>query len=52
MHMAILKETQDILNSMIQNTFRYKNFIPLTYAETDTNRLLLKSLHEGHFPNK
>ena len=38
-NMEILKGNQDILSSQIQNTF---NFITLTYAETDTNRLLLR----------
>ena len=42
-NMAILKENQDILSSQIQKTF---NFINLTYAETDTNRLLLRSLQK------
>ena len=42
-NMAILKDNQDILSSQIQTTF---NFINLTYAETDTNRLLLKSLQK------
>ena len=42
--MEILKENQDILSSQIQKkTF---NFINLTNAETDTNRLLLKSLQK------
>ena len=39
--MAIVKQNHDILNSQIQKTF---NFLNLTYVETDTNRLLLKSL--------
>ena len=39
--MAILKENQDMLSSQIQKTF---NFVNLTYMETDTTRLLLKSL--------
>ena len=41
--MAILKWNQDVLNSQIQKTF---NFVYLTYPETDTNRLLLKSLQK------
>ena len=42
--MEILKGNQDILSSQIQKkTF---NFINLTFAETDTNRLLLKSLQK------
>ena len=40
--MATLKENQDILSSQIQKTF---NFVNLTYAETDTKRLL-KSLQK------
>ena len=42
-NMAILKENQDILSNQIQKTFNFKN---LTYVETDTNRLLLKSLQK------
>ena len=41
--MAMLKQNQDILNGQIQKTF---NFINLTYTETDTNRLLPKSLQK------
>ena len=42
-NMATLKQNQDILNSQIQKTF---NFVNLTYLETDTKRLLLKSLEK------
>ena len=42
-NVEILKGNQDILSSHIQKTF---NFINLTYAETDTNRLLLKLLQK------
>ena len=42
-NMTILEQKQDILNSKIQEPF---NFIHLTYTETDTNRLLLKSLQK------
>ena len=42
-NMAILEENQDILSSEIQKTF---NFVNLTYMETDTNCLLLKSLQK------
>ena len=41
--MAILEENQDILSSQIQKTF---NFVNLSYVETDTNQLLLKSLQK------
>ena len=41
--MAIFKENQEILSSQIQKTF---NFINLPYTETDTNRLLLRSLQK------
>ena len=41
--MAILKENWDILSCQIQKTF---NFLNLTWAETDTNRLLLRSLQK------
>ena len=41
--MAILKENQDILSRQIKQTF---NFVNLTYAETDTHQLLLKSLQK------
>ena len=39
--MAMLEQKQDSLNSQVQKTL---HFINLTYAETKTNRLLLKSL--------
>ena len=39
--MEILKGNQDILSNQVKQTF---NFVNLTYVETDTNRLLLKSL--------
>ena len=42
-NMEILKGNQDILNSEIPKTF---NFVTLTYAETDTNRLFLKLLQK------
>ena len=38
-----MKENQAILSSHIQKTF---NFVNLTYMETDTNRLLFKSLQK------
>ena len=41
--MAILKENQNALCSQIQDTF---NFVNLTYLETDTNSLLLRSLQK------
>ena len=41
--MEIWKGNQDFLRSEIHKTF---NFINLTYAETDTNRLLLRSLQK------
>ena len=43
MSMAILEENQDILSNQMQKTF---NFVNLTYAETNTNRLLLRSLQK------
>ena len=39
--MEILKGNQDILSNQIQKTL---NFVNLTYAEIDTDRLLLRSL--------
>ena len=48
-NMTILEENQDILSTQIQKTF---NFINLTYAETDTNHLLLRSLQKDIFPDK
>ena len=41
--MVILKENQYILSSQIQKIF---NFINLADTETDTNRLLLRSLQK------
>ena len=41
--MAILEENQDVLSNQIQKTF---NFVNLTYAEMNTNRLLLSSLQK------
>ena len=41
--MAILEENQDKLSDQIQKTF---NFVNLTYAETNTNMLLLRSLQK------
>ena len=41
--MSILKENQDILSTQIQKTF---DFINLTYAETETNGLLLRSFRK------
>ena len=41
--MAILKENQDILSSQIQKTFKFVN---LTCTETDTNRLILRSVQK------
>ena len=43
-NMEILKGNQDILGSQIQKPF---NFFNLTYMETDTNRLLIKSLQRN-----
>ena len=40
-NMAILEENQDILSDQIQKMF---NFVNLTYTETYTNILLLRSL--------
>ena len=40
-NMAIPEENQDTLSSQTQKTFYFVN---LTYMETDTNQLLLKSL--------
>ena len=42
-YMAILEENQDVLSDEMQKTF---NFVNLTYAETNTNQLLLKSLQK------
>ena len=42
-NMAILEENQDILSDQIQKTF---NSVNLTYAGTNTNRLLLRSLQK------
>ena len=42
-NMPILEENQDILSSQKQKTF---NFVNLTYSETDTNLLLLRSLQK------
>ena len=42
-NMAKLKENQNILSSQIQKTF---SFVNLTYVETDTKRLILKSLQK------
>ena len=41
--MAILDENIDILSSQMKETF---NFVNLTYVETDTNHLPLKSLQK------
>ena len=41
--MGILNENQDILSYQIHKTF---NFVNLMYAETNTNRLLLRSLQK------
>ena len=41
--MEIIKGNQGILSTQIQKTF---NFVNLTYTETDTNRLLLRSLQK------
>ena len=41
--MAILKENQHIPSSQIPKTF---NLVNLTYAETDTNRFILRSLQK------
>ena len=41
--MAILEENQDVRSIQIQKTFYFVN---LTYTETDTNWLLLKSLRK------
>ena len=40
-NMAILEESQDILSGQIQKT---SNFVKLTYAEANTNTLLLRLL--------
>ena len=42
-NMAIIEGNQDVLSSQIQMTF---NFVNLTYTETDTDWLLLKSLQK------
>ena len=42
-NMVILQQNQNILNRQKEKTF---NFINLTYAETDANRILLKSLQK------
>ena len=42
-NIAILKGNQDILSNQIKQTF---NFVNLTYAQTNTNRLLLNSLQK------
>ena len=42
-NMVLLKENQDILSSQIQKIF---NFVNLSYVETDTSRLLLRSLQK------
>ena len=39
--MAIIEENQDILSNQIQKAF---NFVNLSYAETNINRPLLRSL--------
>ena len=41
--MAILEENQDVLSDQIQKTL---NSVNLTYAETNTHRLLLRSLQK------
>ena len=41
--MEILKGNQDIISNQIKQTF---NFVNLTYAETNTNRILLNSLQK------
>ena len=41
--MEIFKGNKDILSSQIKQTF---NFVNLSYVETNTNRLLLKSLQK------
>ena len=41
--MAILEENQDAISNQIQKAF---NFVNLTYAETNTNRFLLRSLQK------
>ena len=45
-NMAILEENQDVLSDQIHKTF---NFANLTYAETKTNRLLLRPLQKDIF---
>ena len=42
-NIAILEENQDVLSNQIQKTF---NFVNLTFSETSTNRLLLRSLQK------
>ena len=42
-NMAILEENQDVLSNQIQKTF---NVVNLTYAETNTYRLLHRSLQK------
>ena len=44
-NMEILKGNQDILDNQIRQTF---NFINLTYAKTNTNRLLLHCLQRDN----
>ena len=44
--MAILDKNQNILSDRIQKTF---NFVNLTYAETNTNRLVLRSFQKDIF---
>ena len=41
--MEILRGNQDTLSNQNKQTF---NFVSLTYAETNTNRLLIKSLQK------
>ena len=41
--MAILEENQDVLSNQTQMTF---NFVNLTYAKTNTDRLLLRSVQK------
>ena len=48
-NMVILEENQDILNDQIQKTF---NFVNLTYAETNTNILLVWSLQKDFLQGK
>ena len=42
-NMMILEENQNILSNQMQKTF---NFVNLTYAENNTNILLLRSLQK------